>query len=137
MAGPADQPDQTERRDAAYFGAANRNKKSVAVDISTPEGQFLVRQIAARADVLVENFKVGDLARYGLDYASLRQINPALIYCSITGYGQTGPYAERPGYDFIFQAEAGLMSVTGERDDRPGGGPQKVGVAVADLVTGM
>lgn len=132
-----DQADATGRRDAAYFGAANRNKKSVTADISTPEGQALVRRIAAHADVLVENFKVGDLARYGLDYESLRKINPSLIYCSITGYGQTGPYADRPGYDFIFQAEAGLMSVTGERDELPGGGPQKVGVAVADLVTGM
>jgi crotonobetainyl-CoA:carnitine CoA-transferase CaiB-like acyl-CoA transferase len=125
------------RRDAAYFGAANRNKKSVTADISTPQGQALVRAIASRADVLVENFKAGDLARYGLDYASLREINPALVFCSITGYGQDGPYADRPGYDFIFQAEAGLMSVTGERDDKPGGGPQKVGVAVADLVTGL
>jgi crotonobetainyl-CoA:carnitine CoA-transferase CaiB-like acyl-CoA transferase len=131
------QGDGGGQRDAAYFGATNRNKKSVVADISSPQGQALVRRIAAEADVLVENFKVGDLARYGLDYASLREINPSLIYCSITGYGQTGPYAERPGYDFIFQAEAGLMSVTGERDDRPGGGPQKVGVAVADLVTGM
>jgi crotonobetainyl-CoA:carnitine CoA-transferase CaiB-like acyl-CoA transferase len=125
------------RRDAAYFGAANRNKKSVAADISTPQGQALVRAIAQHADVLVENFKAGDLARYGLDYASLREINPALVFCSITGYGQDGPYASRPGYDFIFQAEAGLMSVTGERDGKPGGGPQKVGVAVADLVTGL
>lgn len=131
------QADETGRRDAAYFGAANRNKKSVTADLSTQEGQALVRQIAKHADVLVENFKVGDLGRHGLDYASLRQINPSLIYCSITGYGQTGPYAQRPGYDFIFQAEAGLMSVTGERDGLPGGGPQKVGVAVADLVTGM
>lgn len=129
--------DDRGRRDAAYFGAANRNKKSIVVDIATPEGQAMVRELARHADVLVENFKVGDLARYGLDYASLRELNPALIYCSLTGYGQTGPYADRPGYDFVFQAEAGLMSVTGERDDRPGGGPQKVGVAAADLVTGM
>ncbi len=129
--------DAAGRRDGVYFGAANRNKKSVAADIATPEGQALVRSLAARADVLVENFKVGDLARYGLDAKSLCKLNPALIYCSITGYGQSGPYAERPGYDFIFQAEAGLMSVTGEPDDRPGGGPQKVGVAASDLVTGM
>jgi crotonobetainyl-CoA:carnitine CoA-transferase CaiB-like acyl-CoA transferase len=136
--GPPWLPAQADgRADAAYFGAANRNKKSIAVDIATPEGQATVRRLAAQADVLVENFKVGDLARYGLDYASLRELNPSLVYCSITGYGQDGPYAPRPGYDFIFQAEAGLMSVTGERDDKPGGGPQKVGVAVADLVTGL
>ncbi len=132
-----DRDDADGARDAAYFGAANRNKKSVVVDIATADGQALVRRLVADADVLVENFKVGDLARYGLDFASLARINPRLIYCSITGYGQTGPYARRPGYDFIFQAEAGLMSVTGERDDRPGGGPQKVGVAVADLASGM
>lgn len=126
-----------EPRDATYFAAANRNKKSVAIDISTEQGQQTVRRLVAQADVLVENFKVGDLARYGLDYASLRAIHPRLVYCSITGYGQTGPYAERPGYDFIFQGEAGLMSVTGERDGIDGGGPQKVGVAAADLVTGL
>jgi len=122
---------------AAYFAAANRNKKSVELDISSPAGQDAVRRLAAQADVFVENYKVGDLARYGLDYESLRRVNPRLIYCSITGYGQTGPYAHRPGYDFIFQGEAGLMSVTGEPDGKPGAGPQKVGVAVADLVTGM
>lgn len=125
------------RRDSTYFGSANRNKKSVVLDIASPEGQAAIRRLVATADVLVENFKVGDLARHGLDHESLRKINPRLIYCSITGYGQTGPCARRPGYDFIFQAEAGLMSVTGEKDDRPGGGPQKAGVAVADLVTGM
>lgn len=132
-----DDGDDDGRRDAAYFGAANRNKKSVTADIASPEGQALVRRLVEEADVLVENFKVGDLARYGLDFAALSRVNPRLVYCSITGYGQTGPYADRPGYDFVFQAEAGLMSVTGERDDRPGGGPQKVGVAVADLVSGM
>ncbi|MBV7483856.1 CaiB/BaiF CoA-transferase family protein [Bordetella sp. BOR01] len=124
-------------RSSTYFAAANRNKKSVSVDISRVEGQEIVRDLAMRADVVIENFKVGDLARHGLDYASLSAAHPGLIYCSITGYGQTGPYAARPGYDFIFQGEGGLMSVTGERDDRPGGGPQKVGVAIADLVTGM
>lgn len=129
--------DSPERRDASYFGATNRNKKSVVVDMATADGQEIIRQLAAQADVLVENFKVGDLTRYGLDYASLRQVNPRLVYCSITGYGQTGPYADRPGYDFIFQGEAGLMSVTGEGDGLPGAGPQKVGIAVSDLVTGM
>jgi len=126
-----------ERREATYFASANRNKKSVAVDISTVQGQDTVRRLTATADVMVENFKVGDLARYKLDYETLRAINPRLIYCSITGYGQTGPYADRPGYDLVFQGEAGLMSVTGERDELPGGGPQKVGVAVSDLVTGL
>jgi len=124
-------------RCASYFAATNRNKRSVTLDIATPAGQQALRELAARADVFVENYKVGDLARYGLDYASLRELNPRLIYCSITGYGQTGPYADRPGYDVIFQGEAGLMSVTGEVDGMPGAGPQKVGVAVSDLVTGM
>ncbi|MBN9576637.1 MAG: CoA transferase [Alicycliphilus denitrificans] len=126
-----------ERADSTYYTAANRNKKSISVDIASKEGQALVRELALRADVVVENYKVGDLARYGLDYASLRAINPRLVYCSITGYGQDGPYADRPGYDFVFQGEGGLMSVTGEADDKPGGGPQKVGVAVTDLMTGM
>jgi len=126
-----------DARHSTYFAAANRNKKSVSVDLSGVEGRKLVRALALRADVLIENFKVGDLARHGLDYASLSKEHPGLIYCSITGYGQTGPYAARPGYDFIFQGEGGLMSVTGERDGRPGGGPQKVGVAIADIVTGM
>ncbi|RYF58405.1 MAG: CoA transferase [Comamonadaceae bacterium] len=132
-----EQGDSDGQRNSTYFGSANRNKKSVALDIASADGQDMVRRLVATADVLVENFKVGDLTRYGLDYESLRKVNPKLIYCSITGYGQTGPYAQRPGYDFIFQAEAGLMSVTGERDDLPGGGPQKAGVAIADLVTGM
>ena len=129
--------DGRETRDATYFASANRNKRSVGVDIASPEGAELVRSLAAQCDVFIENFKVGDLARYGLDYASIRAVNPGIVYCSITGYGQSGPYASRPGYDFVFQAEGGLMSITGERDDRPGGGPQKVGVAIADLTTGL
>jgi crotonobetainyl-CoA:carnitine CoA-transferase CaiB-like acyl-CoA transferase len=123
--------------EAAYFLGANRNKRSVAIDIAQPDGQSLVRALAERSDVMVENFKVGDMARYGLDAESLRRHNPRLIVCSITGYGQTGPYADRAGYDYAVQGLGGLMSVTGERDDLPGGGPQKVGVAVADLFTGM
>ena len=124
-------------KESAYFLSANRNKRSVAIDLTRPEGQALVRQLAAQADICIENFKVGDLARYGLDYAALSQINPKLIYCSVTGFGQDGPWAERPGYDYLFQGLGGLMSVTGERDDRPGGGPQRVGVPVVDLFTGM
>lgn len=123
--------------EAAYYLAANRGKRSITVDISTPEGQDIVRRLAAEADVLLENYKVGQLAKYGLDYASLAQVNPRLVYCSITGFGQTGPYAPRAGYDFIVQGLGGLMSITGERDEAAGGGPQKVGVAVADLFTGM
>jgi crotonobetainyl-CoA:carnitine CoA-transferase CaiB-like acyl-CoA transferase len=123
--------------EAAYYLAANRNKRSVTIDLAHPEGQALVRRMAAQCDVLVENFKVGDMARYGLDAATLTQACPRLVYCSITGYGQTGPYRERAGYDYAIQGAGGLMSVTGERDDLPGGGPQKVGVAVADLFTGM
>ena len=129
--------DGRETRDATYFASANRNKRSVGVDIASPEGADLIRALAVQCDVFVENFKVGDLARYGLDYESIRAVNPAIVYCSITGYGQTGPYADRPGYDFVFQAEGGLMSITGERDDLPGGGPQKVGIAMADLTTGL
>jgi len=122
--------------EAAYYLGANRNKRSITCDIARPEGQALVRELAAKCHVFVENFKVGDMARYGLDYASLRKINPALVYCSVTGFGQTGPYRERAGYDYAVQGMGGLMSITGERDDI-GGGPQKVGVAVADLFTGM
>jgi crotonobetainyl-CoA:carnitine CoA-transferase CaiB-like acyl-CoA transferase len=129
--------DGSDSAEAAYFLGANRNKRSVAVDIARPEGQALIRRLAAGCDVLVENYKVGDMARYGLDAASLRALNPRLVYASITGYGQTGPYRERAGYDYAVQGIGGLMSVTGERDDLPGGGPQKVGVAVADLFTGM
>ncbi|ASC64294.1 CoA transferase [Achromobacter denitrificans] len=123
--------------EAAYYLSANRNKLSVALDIASPRGAELVRELALQSDILVENFKVGGLSKYGLDYDSLKEINPRLIYCSITGFGQTGPYASRPGYDFMIQGMGGLMSITGERDDLPGGGPQKAGVAVADLMTGM
>ena len=129
-------PDGT-RGDAAYFLAANRGKSSVAIDMAAPQGQKLITDLAAKCDIVIENFKVGGLKKYGLDYDSLKAINPRLIYCSITGFGQTGPYAHRAGYDFMIQAMGGLMAVTGERDDRPGGGPQKVGVAVADLFTGL
>ena len=123
--------------DAAYYLGCNRGKKSITLDLAKPEGQALARSLAAKCDVLVENFKVGDLARRGLDYASLARVHPPIVYCSITGFGQDGPYRDRPGYDFIIQGLGGLMSVTGERDDLPGGGPQKVGVAVSDLFTGM
>ncbi|MCV2368236.1 CaiB/BaiF CoA transferase family protein [Roseateles oligotrophus] len=123
--------------EAAYYLGANRNKRSIAIDIASPAGQALIRELAAGVDVLVENFKVGDLTRYGLDADSLREANPRLIVCSITGFGQTGPYKDRAGYDYAVQGMGGLMSVTGERDNLPGGGPQKVGVAVADLFTGM
>ena len=122
--------------EAAYYLGTNRNKRSVTCDIAQPTGQALIRELAVHCDVFVENFKVGDMARYGLDYASLKAINPRIVYCSITGFGQTGPYADRAGYDYAIQGMGGLMSVTGERDDL-GGGPQKVGVAVADLMTGM
>ncbi|NIO40893.1 MAG: CoA transferase [Burkholderiales bacterium] len=123
--------------DSTYCLSANRNKKSVTIDFTTPEGQNLVRELAARSDVVIENFKVGSLKKYGLDYASLEKINPALIYCSITGFGQTGPYASRAGYDFLIQGLGGLMSFTGRPDDEPGGGPMKVGVALTDIITGM
>jgi crotonobetainyl-CoA:carnitine CoA-transferase CaiB-like acyl-CoA transferase len=123
--------------EAAYYLAANRGKRSVTIDIASADGQALLRTLAGRCDVLVENYRVDQLARYGLDYATLAALNPRLVYCSITGFGQTGPHRERAGYDFIIQAMAGFMSITGERDDRPGGGPQKAGVAVADLMTGM
>ena len=122
--------------EAAYYLGANRNKRSVTCDIAHSDGQALIRALVKHCDVFVENFKVGDMARYGLDYASLSAINPKLVYCSVTGFGQTGPYRERAGYDYAVQGMGGLMSVTGERDDL-GGGPQKVGVAVADLFTGM
>ena len=123
--------------EAAYYLSANRNKQSVALDIASERGAGLVRELARQSDIMVENFKVGGLRKYGLDYESIKTVNPALIYCSITGFGQTGPYANRPGYDFMIQGMGGLMSITGERDDLPGGGPQKAGVAVADLMTGM
>lgn len=123
--------------EAAYYLATNRGKKSVTIDITQAEGGKLVQDLARHSDIVVENFKVGGLKKYGLDYGSLRAVNPALIYCSITGFGQDGPYAARAGYDFIAEGMGGLMSVTGERDDLPGGGPQKLGVAAADLMTGM
>jgi crotonobetainyl-CoA:carnitine CoA-transferase CaiB-like acyl-CoA transferase len=134
--------DGNDTSDAAYYLGTNRNKRSVTIDIATAEGAELVRRLADRADVLIENFKVGDLARHGLDAPSLLARNPRLVYCSITGFGQTGPYRNRAGYDYAIQGMGGLMSVTGPSraeiaDDAPGGGPQKVGVAVADLFTGM
>ncbi|HVE48248.1 MAG TPA: CaiB/BaiF CoA-transferase family protein, partial [Casimicrobiaceae bacterium] len=123
--------------EAAYYLSCNRGKHSVAVDITQPDGQSIVRALARKADVFVENFKVGGLAKYALDYAAIAAVNPRIVYCSITGFGQDGPYADRAGYDFIIQGMAGFMSVTGERDDAPGGGPQKAGVAIVDLVTGL
>ena len=129
--------DGRDTAEAAYFLGANRNKRSVTIDLAHPEGQALVHRLAADCDVLVENYKVGDMARYGLDAATLGAQFPRLVYCSITGYGQTGPYRANAGYDYAVQGLGGLMSLTGERDERPGGGPQKVGVAVADLFTGM
>lgn len=137
--GPPWLPDDqhTGRRDSAYYGSTNRGKKSITIDLARPQGQALIRRLAQRTDVLVENYKVGTLARYGLAYDDLKALNPRLVYCSITGFGQNGPYSHRPGYDFVFQAMGGLMSITGERDDLPGGGPQKVGIAVADITTGM
>jgi crotonobetainyl-CoA:carnitine CoA-transferase CaiB-like acyl-CoA transferase len=122
--------------DAAYYLGTNRNKRSITCDIASAQGQDIIRALALVSDVFIENFKVGDMARYGLDFASLHKINPRMVYCSVTGFGQTGPYRERAGYDYAVQGIGGLMSVTGERDDI-GGGPQKVGVAVADLFTGM
>ena len=129
--------DGREIPDAAYFHCANRGKKSITLDLASARGQEIGRRLVATADILLENYKRGGLARYGLDYESLRAVNPGLIYCSITGFGQTGPYADRAGYDFLIQAMGGLMSITGERDDLPGGGPQKVGVAVTDVLTGL
>jgi len=123
--------------ESAYYLSANRGKRSVAIDFSQPEGQQLVRGLAARSDIVLENFRVGGLARHGLDYGSLAPEIPGLIYCSITGFGQDGPYAERPGYDFLIQALGGLMSVTGEPDEVRGGGPEKVGVALADIMSGL
>ena len=122
---------------SAYFLCANRGKKSVTVDMAVPEGQELIRKIAAKSVVIIENFKVGGLAKYGLDYASIKAINPGIVYCSITGFGQTGPYASRAGYDFLVQGMGGLMSVTGEPDSVAGGGPVKVGVAISDQIAGM
>src|SRR6266851_7552089 len=129
--------DGKETREAAYFLSVNRGKKSVTLDISRREGQRIARELALKSDVLIENYKVGGLAKYGLAYEELKKIHPKIVYCSVTGFGQTGPYAQRPGYDFIFQGMGGLMSITGERDGEPGGGPQKVGIAVTDVLAGM
>jgi len=126
-----------DTRDSAYFTSANRGKKSITLNISVPEGQAIVRELAKKSDVLIENYKYGDLARYGLGYEDLRKVNPRLVHCSVTGFGQTGPYRERPGYDFMIQGMGGMMSVTGEPDDAPGGGPQRAGVPIADIITGM
>ena len=129
--------DGRDTKDSAYFTSANRGKKSVTLNIALPEGQSLARDLARSCDVLIENYKYGDLARYGLGYADLRELNPGLIYCSVTGFGQTGPYRQRPGYDFMIQGMGGMMSVTGEPDGAPGGGPQRAGVPIADIITGM
>ncbi len=126
-----------ETRDSAYFTAANRGKKSITVNVAKAEGQALIRALARECDVLIENYKHGDLARYGLGYDDLKRVNPRLVYCSVTGFGQTGPYRERPGYDFMIQGMGGMMSVTGEPDGAPGGGPQRAGVPIADIITGM
>lgn len=126
-----------ETRESAYFLSTNRGKRSVTIDFETREGQALVRRLAARSDVVIENFKVGGLAKYGLDWESLRAVNPRLVYASVTGFGQTGPYRQRAGYDFMIQGLGGLMSITGVPDAEEGGGPQKVGVAVVDLFTGL
>jgi crotonobetainyl-CoA:carnitine CoA-transferase CaiB-like acyl-CoA transferase len=137
--GPPWMKGQNDERttEASYYQSTNRGKLSVALNLATPEGQELVRALATDCDVLIENYKAGSLAKYGLDYASLAELNPRLVYCSVTGFGQTGPRAAEPGYDFIVQGIGGLMSITGERDDLPGGGPQKVGVAFSDLMTGL
>ena len=129
--------DGNNTTEAAYYLAANRGKQAITVDIATPEGQQIIRELAAISDVVLENYKLGQLKKYGLDYDSLKLLKPDLVYCSITGFGQDGPYAHRAGYDFIVQGMGGFMSLTGERDDLPGGGPQKAGVAIADLMTGM
>lgn len=137
--GPPWMKGQNDERtsEASYYQSTNRGKLSVALNLASPQGQELVRALATDCDVLIENYKAGSLAKYGLDYASLAQLNPRLVYCSVTGFGQTGPRAAEPGYDFIVQGIGGLMSITGERDDLPGGGPQKVGVAFSDLMTGL
>jgi len=123
--------------ESAYFTCANRGKKSITLNIANPEGQGIVRELAKQCDVLLENYKYGDLARYGLSWDDLKKINPRLVYCSVTGFGHTGPMRERPGYDFMIQGMGGLMSITGERDDLPGGGPQRAGIPISDLITGM
>ena len=130
-------PDGTDSKDAGYFLAVNRGKRSLTLSLDKPEGQRIVRQLAARSDILLENYKVGTLERFGLDYESLKKENPRLIYCSVTGFGQSGPRRDQAAYDFAIQAMGGLMSITGERDDKPGGGPQKVGIPIVDIMTGM
>jgi formyl-CoA transferase len=122
---------------ASYFTACNRNKRAITLDMAQPEGQALIRQMASQSDVLVENFKVGGLKQYGLDYESLKALNPRLIYCSVTGFGQNGPYSERAGYDLMIQAMSGMMSITGHADGQPGGGPMRMGVALIDILTGI
>ena len=129
--------DGNDTTHATYFTACNRNKRSITIDMAHKEGQALIRRMALQSDILVENFKVGGLRQYGLDYESLREANPRLIYCSVTGFGQDGPYAERAGYDLMIQAMSGMMSITGLADGTPGGGPQRVGVAVIDVFTGV
>jgi crotonobetainyl-CoA:carnitine CoA-transferase CaiB-like acyl-CoA transferase len=126
-----------DTREAGYYLAVNRGKRSITVSLDKPEGQRIVRELAMKSDIVLENYKAGTLGRYGLDEASLRKINPRLIYCSVTGFGQTGPRRDQPAYDFLIQAMGGLMSVTGEKDGKPGGGPQKVGIPIVDLMTGM
>ena len=126
-----------ETTESAFYLAINRNKRSITVDISKPEGQEIIKKLVLESDIVIENYKVGQLKKYGLDYDSLKLLKNDLIYCSITGFGQTGPYAHRPGYDYIVQGMGGFMSVTGEKEDLPGGGPQKAGVAIADIFTGM
>lgn len=126
-----------EGKISSYFAAANRGKKSLTLNISSPQGKKIIKELVKISDVVIENYKLGDLKRYGLDYESLKVINPKLVYCSITGYGQDGPNAHKPGYDFVFQAIGGMMSITGEADAEPSGGPQKVGIAIADVITGM
>lgn len=129
--------DGKETRDSSYFLSANRGKQSVTVDLAAPEGQEIIRMLAAEADVVVENYKVGTLARYGLAYEDLRKINPRIVYCSVTGFGQDGPYASLPGYDYVFQGMGGLMSITGVPDGEPGAAPMKSGIAISDILTGM
>jgi len=128
---------ERDTRDSAYYSSANRGKKSVTLNIALAEGQAIARELAKSADVLIENYKYGDLARYGLAYDDVCELNPRIVYCSVTGFGQTGPYRERPGYDFMIQGMGGMMSVTGEPDGAPGGGPQRAGVPIADIITGM
>lgn len=129
--------DGTTTEESAYFLCANRGKRSITLDVSSKVGQDLLHELVKDCDVFVENYKFGDMQRYGLDFKTLSEINPRLVYCSITGFGQTGPYRKRAGYDFVVQAMGGLMSITGERDGVPGGGPQKCGVPISDLMTGM